>query len=58
MKTEELKQIALAAAKNIKSQQDLAEFQQMLTKVTVESALSAELVDHGLRPACAPTANR
>jgi len=46
MKTEELKQIALAAAKNIKTEQDLAEFQQMLTKVTVEAALNAELVDH------------
>ena len=46
MKTEELKQIALAAAKNIKTQQDLAEFQQMLTKVTVEAALNAELDDH------------
>ncbi|MFT7555199.1 MAG: hypothetical protein ACI9LO_001520 [Planctomycetota bacterium] len=39
MNTEELKQIALAAAKNIKTEQDLAEFQQMLTKVTVEAAL-------------------
>jgi hypothetical protein len=38
MNTEELKQIALAAAKNIKTEQDLAEFQQMLTKVTVEAA--------------------
>ena len=46
MNTEELKQIALAAAKNIKTEQDLAEFQQMLTKVTVEAALNAELVDH------------
>ena len=46
MKTEELKQIALAAAKNIKTQQDLTEFQQMLTKVTVEAALNAELDDH------------
>lgn len=46
MNTEELKQIALAAAKNIKTEQDLAEFQKMLTKVTVEAALNAELVDH------------
>ena len=46
MKTEELKQIAFAAAKNIKTQQDLSEFQQMLTKVTVETALSDELDDH------------
>jgi len=40
-----LKQVALAAAKNIKTQQDLAEFQQMLTKVTIEAALNAELDD-------------
>jgi putative transposase len=46
MKTEELKKIAEAAAKNIKTQQDLVEFQQMLTKVTVEAALNAELDDH------------
>ena len=46
MNTEELKQIALAAAKNIKTQQDLTEFQRMLTKVTVEAALNAELDDH------------
>ena len=38
MKIEELKQIALAAAKNIKTQQDLADFQQMFTKVTVGAA--------------------
>lgn len=46
MKTEELQKIAQAAAKNIKTEQDLAEFQQMLTKVTVEAALNAELDDH------------
>ena len=46
MKTEELKKIAQEAAKNIKTEQDLAEFQQMLTKVTVEAALNAELEDH------------
>lgn len=46
MKTEELQKIAQEAAKNIKPEQDLAEFQQMLTKVTVEAALNAELDDH------------
>ena len=46
MKTEELKKIAEEAAKNIKTEQDLAEFQQMLTKITVEAALNAELDDH------------
>ena len=38
MKTEELQKIA--------QELDLAEFQQMLTKVTVEAALNAELDDH------------
>ena len=46
MKTEELKQLVLAAARNIKTQQELTEFQQMLTKVTVEAALNAERDDH------------
>ena len=46
MKTEELQKIAQAAAKHIKTEQALAEFQQMLTKVTVEAALNAELDDH------------
>lgn len=46
MKTEELKEIAEAAAKNIKTEQDLNEFRQMLTKITVEAALNAELDDH------------
>jgi len=32
MKTEELKQITLVAAKNIKMEQDLAEFQQSLPR--------------------------
>ena len=46
MKTEELQKIAQAAAKHIKTEQALAEFQQMLTKVTVEAALNAELDAH------------
>ncbi len=46
MKTEELKETAEAAAKNIKTEQDLDEFRQMLTKITVEAALNAELDDH------------
>ena len=46
MKTEELQKIAQEAAKTIKTEQDLAELQQMLTKVTVEAALNAELDDH------------
>ena len=39
----ELQAIAQAAAKNIKTQDDLKEFQQMPTKITVEAALNAEL---------------
>lgn len=46
MNKEELQQIAQAAAKNIKTEQDLNEFRQMLTKITLETALNAELDDH------------
>lgn len=46
MKTDELKEFAQAAAKNIKSEQDLNEFRQLLTKITVEAALNVELDDH------------
>ena len=43
MNKKELQAFAQTAAKNIKSQEDLNQFQQMLTKVTVEAALNAEL---------------
>ena len=46
MDKQELQAIAQAAAKNIKTEEDLNEFRQMLTKVTVEAALNAELDDH------------
>lgn len=46
MNKEELQEIAQAAAKNIRTEQDLNEFRQMLTKITVEAALNAELDDH------------
>jgi len=46
MNNKELQSIAQAAAKNIKTEEDLNEFRQMLTKVTVEAALNAELDDH------------
>jgi len=46
MKNKELQAIAQAAAKNIKSEADLNEFRQMLTKITVEASLNAELDDH------------
>jgi len=46
MKKRELQAIAQAAAKNIKTEADLNEFRSMLTKITVEAALNAELDDH------------
>lgn len=46
MNKEDLQEIAQAAAKNIKTEQDLNEFRQILTKITVEAALNAELDDH------------
>ena len=46
MNKKDLQAFAQAAAKNIKSQEDLNQFQQMLTKITVEAALNAELDDH------------
>ena len=46
MKKKELQAIAEAAAKNIKTEDDLNQFRQMLTKITVETALNAELEDH------------
>jgi hypothetical protein len=42
MKKKELQEIAQAAAKNIKTVEDLNEFRQMLTKITVEAALNAK----------------
>jgi len=46
MKKEELEAFAREAAKSIKTQDDLNEFRKMLTKVTVETALNAELDEH------------
>ena len=46
MNQKELQAIAQAAAKNIKTEADLNEFRAMLTKITVEAALNAELDDH------------
>jgi putative transposase len=43
MDKQELQKIAQASAKNIKTEEDLNEFRQMLTKVTVEAALNAGL---------------
>ena len=46
MNKEALEAFAREAAKDIKTEQDLNDFRQMLTKVTVERALNAELDDH------------
>ena len=46
MKKEELHAIAQAAAKNIKTEHDLTELTQMLSKITIEAALNAELDDY------------
>lgn len=46
MNLEELQKIAKAAAKNLKTEQDLNEFSAMLTKISVEAALNAELDEH------------
>lgn len=46
MKKEELEAFAREAAKSLKTEQDLNDFSQMLTKITVEAALNAELDDH------------
>lgn len=46
MNKKELEAFAREAAKSIKTESDLNDFRQMLTKVTVETALNAELNDH------------
>ena len=46
MNKEKLEAFAREAAKSIKTESDLNDFRQMLTKVTVETALNAELDDH------------
>ena len=45
MNKKELHAVAREVAKDLKTEQDLNEFSQMLTKVTVEAALNAELDD-------------
>lgn len=45
-KREELEALAKEAAKGIKTQEDLSEFRRMLTRITVEAALNAELDEH------------
>jgi len=46
MKKEELEAFAREAAKGIKTEEDLNDFRAMLTKVTLEAALNAEMEEH------------
>ena len=46
MKKEDLLAIAKEAAKNIKTEQNLSQLTKMLSKITIEAALNAELDDH------------
>ena len=46
MNKQDLEAFAREAAKTLKSEQDLNDFSRMLTKITVEAALNAELDDH------------
>ena len=46
MYKKELEAFAKQAAKSIKTESDLTDFRKMLTKVTVEAALNAELDEH------------
>lgn len=46
MDQKQLEAFAREAAKSIKTESDLDDFRRMLTKVTVETALNAELYEH------------
>jgi len=46
MKKEDLLAIAKEAAKSIKTEHDLSQLTKMLSKITIEAALNAELDDH------------
>ena len=46
MNKQEIEALALEAAKGIKTEKDLNDFRRMMTKITVEAALNAELDDH------------
>ncbi len=46
MDEKKLKALASELAKGFKSEADLNAFSRMLTKITVETALNAELTDH------------
>lgn len=46
MNRKEIEAFARKAAKGIKTEKDLSNFSQLLTKITIEAALNAELDDH------------
>lgn len=46
MDENKLKALAAEPAKGLKAEADLNQFSRMLTKLTVETALNAELTDH------------
>ncbi|CAD5571277.1 transposase [Escherichia coli] len=46
MDENKLKALATELAKGLKTEADLNQFSRMLTKLTVETALNAELTDH------------
>lgn len=46
MNQQQIEALAREAAKSIKTESDLNDFRQMLTKVTIETALNAELDEH------------
>jgi len=46
MKKQDIQALAVQAAKNIRSEYDLNEFKQLLTKMTLETVLNAELDEH------------
>lgn len=46
MNKAELQALGESFSKNIKTEQDLNEFRQMLTKMTVEAALNGEIEEH------------
>lgn len=46
MDEKKLQALATELAKGIKTEADLNQFSRMLTKLTVETALNAELTDH------------
>mgnify|MGYP000524797595 CR=1 FL=1 len=46
MNKKDLEAFACEAAKTLKTEKDLTDFRAMLTKITVEAALNAELDDH------------